>query len=123
MKIFRYKKYDFDRDLLPLGFTDKPKEVIALESPGEDYEEYVNLEYMIALQESAYEESETAGTSFVRKIASTLKVYAQLGTISTEEANLYGTATNPVSMELKKGWWHSAYYEHIKIVPPKNLES
>ena len=122
MKLFRYKHFDFERNYLPLGSEWKQKEVIALEAPDEDYYEVTDEKILIPLQESSYEESETAGASYVRKIASTLKVYAQLGNITPEEASGYGAMTNPVSTELKKGWWHSSYYAHVLITPPESLE-
>ncbi len=122
MKLFRYRNFNFEREILPLGAEWKEPQVFALEAPDEDYYEVVDPNILIPLQESSYEESETAGASYVRKIASTLKVYAQLGNITPEEASLYGNLTNPVSTELKKGWWHSAYYAHILLVPPKSLE-
>jgi hypothetical protein len=123
MKLYRYKHFDFERNFLPLGVQWKEKQVFAINPPDEDYYEVTNEAILIPLQESSYEESEIAGASYVRKIASTLKVYAQLGNITPEEASGYGAMTNPVSTELKKGWWHSAYYAHVLITPPDSLES
>jgi hypothetical protein len=123
MKLFRYKHFDFEKQILPLGVSWKEPEVLANESPDEDYYEVTDERVLIPLQESSYEQSETAGASYVRKIASTLKVYAQLGNITAEEASEYGSMTNPVSTELKKGWWHSAYYAHVSLTPPESLKS
>lgn len=126
MKIFRYKKYDFENQILPLGFEWKTPEVIAIEPPDGDYdnyEEYSDLNYLIDLGAESYKDSIDKGKDYVSKIASTLNVYARVGLITVSEANQYGIDTNPVTGELNKGFWHSAYYEHINITPPKNLET
>jgi hypothetical protein len=125
MKIFRYKNYDFEKGRLPLGFEWKTPEVIALEPPDGDYsnyEEYDDISYLIDLGTESYKESIEKGKNYVSKIASTLNVYARVGVITVSEANQYGIETNPVTSELNKGFWHSAYYELINITPPKSLE-
>lgn len=125
MKIFRYKNYDFEKGFLPKGFEWRPVEVIGEEPPEGDYdnyEEYEDIDYLISLGTESYKESIEKGKDYVSKIASTLNVYARVGMITVSEANQYGISTNPVTSELNKGFWHSAYYEHVSINPPKSLE-
>lgn len=121
MKTYRYVHFDFEKNILPLGAEWKEPQVRANEAPDKDYYEVTDPDVLIPLEEDIYEESEIEGTSYVRKIASTLKVYVQIGTITKEEATAYGTDTKGVSDDLKKGWWHSAYYAHIDITPPTGI--
>ena len=46
-----------------------------------------------------------------------------MGIISVTEAETYGKLTAKVRAFLTEGYWHSAYYEHIKIIPDFTLEA
>ena len=109
MKVYRYKNYDFENNVLPLGFDWKEPEVYAVDAPDSDYEicndEFCELKFL----KEMYTERITDGQEL--NLERTAKGYIMLvgGTITSTQLQTFGTGTDGLTLALSKGYFHSAY--------------
>ena len=117
MNIYRYKNYDFENDILPIGFEWKEPQVFALESPGDEYELFEDQDYMDNFVAEKYLINEENGRAYKHLISGRITNMVTSGVITAEESQVYSAQTKEVRDFLSEGYWHSAYYAHILIVP------
>jgi len=117
MNIYRYKNYDFEKGILPIGKEWKTPEVYALEAPGSDYEIVQDEAYLIEFIKEKYKINGDSGKDYVLTITAKLNLYIQSGIVTVEEAEDYANNTENVIRELNRGYWHSAYFYLISYVP------
>lgn len=110
MKIYRYKFYDFEKDMLPIGKEWKDPEVVAEVSPGEDYEIFEDRDYLDALVADKYKQNEAAGKDYTYLVTAKIANMVGREEITIAEAEEYGILTEKVRGYLREGYWHSAYF-------------
>jgi len=110
VNIYRYKFYDFDLDMLPVGHEWKEPQVIAEEAPDADYEVFEDQDYLDALVADKYKENEAAGKDYTYLVTAKIANMVSREEISIAEAEEYGILTFPVRGYLREGYWHSAYF-------------
>ena len=122
MNIYRYKNYDFENQFLPLGFEWKTPQLFALEQPTDaDYIVYDDEDYLISFLKEKYILNAEAGSDYVYIITAKINLNMQNGVITLEQGTNYGNSVNLVINDLKKGYWHTAYYYHDSITPDPAL--
>ena len=121
MNIYRHKHYDFNKDIMPAGVTWKEPQVFAMSPPDDDYELFVDQNYMDEFVAEKYMINEEEGRKYKNLISAKLSNMVTLGVITLEIANAYGDATETTRHYLSEGYWHSAYYTHDAHTPPVEL--
>lgn len=121
MNIYRHKHYDFDKDIMLLGEQWKEPQVFALSPPDDDYELFIDQDYMDEFVAEKYMLNEDEGRKYKNLISAKLSNMVTLGSITLEIANSYGDATETTRHYLSEGYWHSAYYTHDAHTPPVEL--
>lgn len=122
MNIYRYKNYDFEKDMLPLGFEWKEPQIIMDSQPEDlDYVIYDDKEYLIEVLKDKYIINAEKGSDYVYVMTAKINLNIQTGIITLKQGTDYATQGGPVINDLKKGYWHTAYYYHIAIQPEEEL--
>ena len=121
MKIFRYKNYDFEKGYLPIGVEKKPKQVYGLEAPDGDYYEVTDEAILVPFLKEQYKKNVENGNDYVLEMTAKINLSIQNGVISVTQGTEYGNSANLVINDLKKGFFHTAYYYHIAIIPDSDL--
>jgi len=122
MNIYRYKNYDFENQFLPLGFEWKTPQLFALEQPTDtDYIVYDDEDYLISFLKEKYILNAEAGSDYVYIITAKINLNMQNGVITLQQGTDYANSVNLVINDLKKGYWHTAYYYQDAITPDPAL--
>lgn len=121
MNIYRYINYDFEKDYLPVGFEQKEPQVFAESAPNKDYILYDNEDYLVSFLKEKYILNAENGSDYVYIITAKINLNIQNGIITLEQGTTYGNSVNLVINDLKKGYWHTAYYYHDAITPEADL--
>ena len=121
MNIYRHKHYDFEQDLMPIEFEYKEPQVFALTPPDDDYELFIDQDYMDEFVAEKYAINEEEGKKYKNLISAKISNRVTMGIISLDSANTYGLATEPVRHYLSEGYWHSAYYAHCSYTPSAEM--
>lgn len=122
MNIYRYKNYDFENQILPLGFEWKEPQIFSLEQPTDaDYILFDDEDYLISFLKEKYILNADAGSDYVYVITAKINLNIQNGVITLEQGTNYANSVNLVINDLKKGYWHTAYYYHDAITPETEL--
>ena len=121
MNIYRYINYDFEKDYLPTGFEQKEPQVFAETAPDEDYFLFDDEDYLVNFLKEKYIINAENGSDYVYIITAKINLNIQNGVITLEQGTNYGNSVNLVINDLKKGYWHTAYYYHDAITPEADL--
>ena len=122
MNIYRYKNYDFVNDILPNGFEWKNPEVYAMEQPTDtDYELYQDEDYLVQFLKERYISNAENGSDYVFVITAKVNLNIQNGLITLEQGTTYGNLVDETINELKKGYWHTAYFKQDALTPENEL--
>ncbi len=122
MNIYRYKNYDFEKQILPLGFEWKEPQIFSTEQPTDtDYILYDNQDYLVNFLKEKYILNAENGSDYVYVITAKINLNIQNGVITLEQGTEYANSVNLVINDLKKGYWHTAYYYHNAITPETEL--
>jgi len=122
MNIYRHKQYDFDKDIMPAGVTWKEPEVFALSPPDEDYELFIDQDYMDEFVAGKYQINEEEGRKYKNLLSAKMTNRITMGQITLEDAEEYSIETEQTRRHLSEGYWHSAYYSHIAYTPTVALQ-
>ena len=122
MNIYRYKNYDFEKQILPLGFEWKEPQIFAIEQPADtDYELFADEDYLISFLKEKYIINAENGSDYVYVITAKINLNIQNGVITLDQGTKYANDVNLVINDLKKGYWHTAYFYHDAITPDSEL--
>ncbi len=121
MNIYRYKNYDAEKQIVPIEFEYKEPEVFASESPSNDYELVTDENYLVSFLKEKYILNADNGSDYVYVITAKINLNIQNGVITLEQGTEYANSVNLVINDLKKGYWHTAYYYHDAITPETEL--
>ena len=121
MNIYRYKNYNAEKQIVPIEFEYKEPEVFALEAPDKDYEEINDEDYLVNFLKEKYILNAENGSDYVYVITAKINLNIQNGVITLEQGTNYANSVNLVINDLKKGYWHTAYYYHNAITPETEL--
>ena len=121
MNIYRYKNYNAEKQIVPIEFEYKEPEVFALEAPDKDYEEINDEDYLVNFLKEKYILNAENGSDYVYVITAKINLNIQNGVITLEQGTNYANSVNLVINDLKKGYWHTAYYYHNAITPEAEL--
>lgn len=117
MNIYRYKKYNFEKNRLPVGLPWKEPQVFAMSAPDDDYEIFNDQEYMDNFVAEKYVINEEAGRKYKNLISAKISNMVTSGIITLEDANSYADSTEKTRHYLSEGYWHSAYFSHMEHTP------
>ena len=121
MNIYRYKNYDAEKQIVPIEFEYKVPEVFTLEAPDKDYEIINDEDYLVNFLKEKYILNAENGSDYVFVITAKINLNIQNGLITIEQGTNYANSVNLVINDLKKGYWHTAYYYHDAITPDPAL--
>ncbi len=122
MNIYRYKNYDFENDILPKGFEWKEPQIFSMTQPEDsDYVVYNDEDYLISFLKEKYIINADNGSDYVYIITAKINLNIQNGVVTLQQGTDYANSVNLVINDLKKGYWHTAYYYHIAITPEADL--
>lgn len=124
MNIYRYKNYDFQNEILPIGFEWKTPQIFTTEEILDtDYELYKNAEYLDNFVAEKYAINQNEGQTYKHLISAKITNMVTNGLVSIEQSQVYSETSKDVRLYLSEGYWHSAYYAHVVQVPIQELEN
>ena len=122
MNIYKYKNADINTKIVPIEFEYKEPIIFSIEQPDDtDYELYDDEDFLISFLKDKYILNADAGTDYVYSITAKINLNIQNGVISLGQGTNYANDMNLVINDLKKGYWHTAYYYHDAITPEPAL--
>jgi len=122
MNIYRHKNYDFEKDVMPIEFEYKEPQVFALSPPDDDYEVFVDQDYMDEFVAEKYAVNEEEGRKYKNLVSAKITNRITSGIIPIEVANQYTQDIETLRSHLSEGYWHSAYYADLDYTPPIEVQ-
>ena len=124
MNIYKYKHADINTKIVPIEFEYKEPIIFSIEQPEDtDYELYDDEDFLISFLKDKYILNADAGTDYVYSITAKINLNIQNGVISVGQGTNYANDMNLVINDLKKGYWHTAYYYQDAITPEPALRT
>jgi len=117
MNVYRYKNANEDNQSVPIEFEYKEPIVFSDSAPDEDYQLFNDEDFLVDFLKEKYILNAENGSDYVYVITAKINLSIQNGDITLEEGTNYGNSVNLVINDLKKGYWHTAYYYHDAIQP------
>ncbi len=121
MNIYRYKNYDFENNILPIGFDWKEPEIFADRLPDSDYFLVTDQDILDKFVAEKYAINQEEGQTYKHLITARITNMVTNGTITAEQSQVYSLQTKEARDFLSEGYWHSAYYALIDVSPITNL--